>query len=67
MAVPERKVEVDEFLAGAREKGALLLDVRSPGEYAEDHIPGAVSFPLFSDAERARWAPFTSKLDARRL
>ncbi len=54
MAVPERKVEVDEFLAGAREKGALLLDVRSPGEYAEDHIPGAVSFPLFSDAERAQ-------------
>jgi len=54
MAVPERKVEVDEFLAGAREKGALLLDVRSPGEYAEDHIPGAVSFPLFNDAERAQ-------------
>jgi tRNA 2-selenouridine synthase len=30
-----------------------LLDVRSPGEFAEGHIPGAVSFPLFSDAERA--------------
>ena len=31
----------------------VLLDVRSPGEYAHGHIPGAVSFPLFSDAERA--------------
>ena len=30
-----------------------LLDVRSPGEYAHGHIPGAISFPLFSDVERA--------------
>ena len=29
-----------------------LVDVRSPGEYARGHIPGAVSMPLFSDAER---------------
>ncbi|WBO84524.1 tRNA 2-selenouridine(34) synthase MnmH [Hymenobacter yonginensis] len=31
-----------------------LLDVRAPLEYAQGHIPGAVSFPLFSDEERAR-------------
>jgi tRNA 2-selenouridine synthase len=30
-----------------------VLDTRSPGEFAEGHIPGAVSFPLFDDAERA--------------
>lgn len=30
----------------------LLLDVRSPGEYQDSTIPGAVSLPLFSDAER---------------
>ncbi len=30
-----------------------ILDVRSPGEYAKGHIPGALSFPLFSDEERA--------------
>lgn len=30
-----------------------LLDVRSPGEYAQGHVPGAIPFPLFSDAERA--------------
>ena len=31
-----------------------LLDVRSPCEFAQSHIPGAVSFPLFSDEERAQ-------------
>ncbi|RSK30155.1 tRNA 2-selenouridine(34) synthase MnmH [Hymenobacter metallilatus] len=31
-----------------------ILDVRAPVEYAHGHIPGAVSFPLFSDEERAR-------------
>lgn len=32
----------------------LLLDVRSPSEYAQGHIPEAVNFPLFSDEERAQ-------------
>ena len=31
-----------------------ILDVRSPGEYAQGHLPDAVSFPLFSDDERAQ-------------
>jgi tRNA 2-selenouridine synthase len=30
-----------------------VLDVRSPKEFAEGHIPGAISFPLFTDEERA--------------
>ncbi len=30
-----------------------LVDVRSPGEFAQGHIPGAVNVPLFEDAERA--------------
>jgi tRNA 2-selenouridine synthase len=30
-----------------------VLDCRSPSEYAEDHIPGAVSAPVLDDAERA--------------
>jgi tRNA 2-selenouridine synthase len=33
---------------------ACLLDVRSPAEFAKGHIPGATSFPLFDDKERAR-------------
>ncbi len=30
-----------------------FVDVRSPGEFAHAHIPGAYSLPLFSDKERA--------------
>lgn len=30
-----------------------IIDVRSPAEYAEDHMPGAISLPALSDAERA--------------
>lgn len=32
---------------------AAVLDVRSPGEFAEDHVPGAVNLPVLDDAERA--------------
>ncbi|HVF97917.1 MAG TPA: tRNA 2-selenouridine(34) synthase MnmH [Flavisolibacter sp.] len=45
-----RRVTIEEFLAGSEK--ALLLDVRSPAEYAHAHIPGAVSLPLFTDEER---------------
>ncbi|MGB0497225.1 MAG: tRNA 2-selenouridine(34) synthase MnmH [Rubricella sp.] len=31
-----------------------IIDVRSPSEYAEDHVPGAISLPVLDDAERAR-------------
>jgi tRNA 2-selenouridine synthase len=31
-----------------------IIDVRSPSEYAEDHVPGAVSCPVLDDEERAR-------------
>lgn len=30
-----------------------VIDVRSPGEYMQGHIPGALNVPLFNDAERA--------------
>ena len=31
-----------------------VIDVRSPSEYAADHLPGAISLPVLSDAERSR-------------
>ena len=31
-----------------------IIDVRSPSEYAEDRIPGAISLPVLDDEERAR-------------
>jgi tRNA 2-selenouridine synthase len=31
-----------------------IIDVRAPAEYAEDHVPGAISLPVLDDEERAR-------------
>ncbi len=44
-------LDIEKFLARAGR--VTVVDVRSPGEFAHAHIPGAVSVPLFSDAERA--------------
>lgn len=47
-----------------------LIDVRSPGEFAEDHLPGAINLPVLGDAERAEVGTLyvrRSKFLARRL
>ena len=31
-----------------------IIDVRAPAEFAEDHLPGAISLPVLNDAERAQ-------------
>ena len=45
-----------------------IIDVRSPSEWADDHVPGAISLPVLDDAERARVgtiykqvSPFTAR------
>ena len=43
------RLAIEPFLQG---KG-VLVDVRSPAEFDQGHIPGARNLPLFSDAERA--------------
>lgn len=43
-------LSADEFFNAS----GVILDARSPAEYAQGHIPEAVSFPLFSDDERAQ-------------
>jgi tRNA 2-selenouridine synthase len=48
--VPEI-LPIDEFLARAAK--TPVVDVRTPAEFAQGHIPGAVNVPLFSDEERA--------------
>ena len=35
------------------EGGFQVVDVRSPGEFADGHVPGAVNLPLLDDAQRA--------------
>ena len=46
-----RQIAIEEFLEQASR--VPVFDVRSPGEFAQGHIPGAMSLPLFDDSERA--------------
>lgn len=45
-----KRINIEDFLELT--KTHLVLDVRSPSEYAHAHIPNAHSLPLFSDEER---------------
>lgn len=45
-------VDIISFLE-KRVSSIPIIDVRSPGEFLQGHIPGSVSLPLFSDEERA--------------
>ena len=47
-----------------------LIDVRSPAEFAEDHIPGAINCPVLDDAERIEVGTIykqVSPFEARKL
>jgi tRNA 2-selenouridine synthase len=47
-----------------------VLDVRSPAEFAEDHIPGAINVPVLDDAQRAEVGTLyvqVSAFEARKL
>jgi tRNA 2-selenouridine synthase len=50
---PEARVATPLTLADLRGFDEVL-DARSPGEFADDHLPGAVSVPVLDDAERER-------------
>jgi tRNA 2-selenouridine synthase len=45
-----KRININDFLELA--KTHLVIDVRSPSEYAYAHIPNAHSMPLFTDEER---------------
>lgn len=45
-------INVDDALA-ALDRFDAVLDARSPSEFAEDHIPGALNAPVLDDAQRA--------------
>jgi tRNA 2-selenouridine synthase len=47
-----------------------IIDARSPAEYAQDHVPGALSLPVLDDEERARIGTVykqNSPFEAKRL
>jgi tRNA 2-selenouridine synthase len=47
-----------------------IIDARAPGEFAEDHLPGALSMPVLNDEERAQVGTLykqVSAFEARKL
>jgi tRNA 2-selenouridine synthase len=44
-------MDIGQFLRLAKDRA--VLDVRTPAEFVQGHIPGALNLPLFSDEERA--------------
>lgn len=56
--------------AGARTGFDAIIDVRSPAEFALDHVPGAINLPVLDDTERAEVGTLyvqRSKFLARRI
>ncbi|MEO6135983.1 MAG: tRNA 2-selenouridine(34) synthase MnmH [Ginsengibacter sp.] len=48
--MPTQVIDIDKFLKLAQQ--FPVLDVRSPGEFAHAHFPGAISVSIFSDDQR---------------
>ena len=45
------QIEISALLPQLDQHDAII-DVRSPSEYAQDHIPGAVNYPVLDDEQR---------------
>ncbi len=43
-------LKADKFIT--KMKGQAVLDIRTPAEFSQGRLPGAISFPLFTDEER---------------
>ena len=59
-------VPIDQLAGGFDD----IVDVRSPAEFAEDHIPGAINCPVLDNDERARIGTIykqVSPFDAKKL
>lgn len=52
--VPPSKFIKCSALPTWKSQNTMIIDVRSPSEFEEDHIPGAINLPVLSDDERAR-------------
>ena len=50
MAFLER---IQDLSPGSLARFDAIVDVRSPAEFADDHLPGAISLPVLSNVERA--------------
>jgi len=65
--MPFKPLSLPEFLDHGFD---TVIDVRSPAEFAEDHVPGAINLPVLSDEQRAQVGTLykqVSPFDARKL
>lgn len=67
MSPPITRISLDVSLAETN-KFDTIIDVRSPAEFANDHIPGAINLPVLNDQQRSEIGiiykqinPFTAK------
>ena len=70
--MPVRSTTAAEATAAARGLAAYdsIIDVRSPAEFADDHLPGAVNWPVLDDEQRRIVGTLyvqTSPLEARKV
>lgn len=66
----DRLSAADLFCALDEQRFDDVIDVRSPAEFAEDHIPGAVNLPVLDNDERAEVGTIyvqESKFRARKI
>ena len=52
MAPPVTRISAENSLADI-DKFDTIIDVRSPSEFADDHIPGAINLPVLDDQQRS--------------
>ncbi len=67
--MPAQTLDLNSALS-LRDRGALFVDARTPAEFAEGTIPGAVNVPLLDNDERARVGTVykqQGKTEARRM
>ena len=55
-------VSIDQALADWKNKTVIILDVRTPGEYRDGHIPGARLIPLDELPNRLQDVPKDEKV-----
>jgi tRNA 2-selenouridine synthase len=67
---PQRERSASAVTVAQLDEFDEIIDVRSEGEFAEDHIPGAVNLPVLNNDERARVGTIykqVSSFDAKKI
>ena len=63
MAPPITRISPDISLSEI-DKFDTIIDVRSPAEFADDHIPGAINLPVLDDQQREEIGTIDKQINA---